>query len=135
MLRQFLQKIQGRQLTVETFVLEAWDQTCRNYGNQEVHFGATLQAFSQLGYTIYRTMINERSFDRDGVDYRLHFKDIAGKPPGTAEQWGQRLIKNIWRFDKRDLDGWKKLVEPNERTTWQYVLTTANLVEAGVRND
>jgi FkbM family methyltransferase len=127
-LQQAIDLMKTDAVRFEAVVLETWDTSCTNnnlIGKQLVHF------FSH-NYSIYRTLVWERSWDNQGRDYENDYKNVV-LPFGWIERFHVGFNFVLWQvtdsLSAKDLE-----LHPTKYPNWQYVMVYGtNFIKSGYR--
>ena len=126
-LQQAIDLIEKKNLYLKAIILETWDQSC-THGNL---IGHQILRLLKLGFTVYRTLVYERSWDEHHRDYENDFK-ILTLPDGWVEEFQVGFNFVLWRFDTKGLGNDEVLRHPVLYARWQYLFTKdVNMHQAG----
>jgi FkbM family methyltransferase len=128
-LQQAINLTVARGVLFRAMMLETASGNCAD-GNK---FGHQLVRLSRMGYTIYRTLVYERSWDEHHRDYENDFRAVP-LPKGWTEEFHVGFNFVLWKANADSLSADELLNHPQVYPAWQYLFTKDfNVVQSGYR--
>lgn len=128
-LQQAIDLMDSRGLKIRGMMLETWDGSCKNSNL----IGKQMLKLAKMGYSIYRTMVYERSFDEHHRDYENDFRAVT-LPNGWTEEFHVGFNFVLWRFNTESMSDDDVAGHPQKHPDWQYVFTKGvDVAQAGYK--
>jgi FkbM family methyltransferase len=126
-LEQAIHMMSSHGVVFRAFLLETWDDSCLG-GNL---IGHQILKLARMGYSVYRTLVFERSWDEHHRDYKNDFTPVS-LPQGWTEEFHVGFNFVLWRADTQVLSDEELLSHPLSHPNWQYLFTKGiSIVQAG----
>jgi len=114
-------------VTISAILLESWDDSCKG-GNL---IGNQILKLVRMRYTLYRTLVYERSWDDHHRDYENDFRAVI-LPRGWTEEFHSGFNFVLWKAN--DLNDIDLVAHPISYPNWQYLfMKDIDVFQAGYK--
>ena len=128
-LQQAIDMMDARGVIIKAMLLESWDGSCKG-GNL---IGNQIFKLVKMGYTVYRTLVYERSWDDHHHDYENNFR-IVQLPKGWTEEFHIGFNFVLWKANSNDLTHSELVAHPTLYPNWQYLfMKDVHMFQAGYK--
>jgi len=116
-------------VTIKAILLESWDSSCK-VGNL---IGHQILKLVRMRYTLYRTLVYERSWDDNHHDYENNFLKV-GLPKSWTEEFHIGFNFVLWKANGNDFTDPELVAHPNLYPNWQYLfMKDVDLSQSGYK--